>query len=180
MIIIVAINNNNGIGYQGQIPWICKNDLQFFMKTTKNHITHPNVVIMGRKTFESIGSKPLRDRINIIISSKPIDGILRAPSLKEALEMSKKINHEKIFVCGGQHIYEEAVKMDECREALISKIDNNCKCDVFFPYDYVREHYEFHSLKLLGQGVAVEKYVKDFDEYIENERNMEFDDVVYV
>ena len=113
--IIVAINNINGIGFQNKIPWREPSDLKFFREVTSG-----NVVIMGRKTFESMNSKPLKNRINIVISQtmNHQENVLIAESLDHALNLCNELNVGKIFVIGGEQIYNEAIKLKECKEIL--------------------------------------------------------------
>ena len=76
--IIVARNSTNGIGMNNSIPWETnKEDLKFFQRMTTN-----NIVIMGRNTWESLPNKPLKNRINIVLTSEPIAGVLTFKSIK--------------------------------------------------------------------------------------------------
>lgn len=84
MKIIVGINKQNGIGFRGSIPWREPDDLKFFREKTKG-----NVVIMGRKTFKSIG-KVLPNRVNIVVSSQEIKGVETYKTLDKAIEKGKK------------------------------------------------------------------------------------------
>ena len=68
--IIIALNEKNGIGLNNQIPWKCPEDLKFFKEMTNN-----NIVIMGRKTWESLPNKPLKNRINIVLSRNKIENL---------------------------------------------------------------------------------------------------------
>ena len=130
MNIIVAIDDEYGIGKDGKIPWKNSQDLKFFRKTTLE-----SNVIMGRKTFESIG-RPLPQRRNIVISStlKNIEGVEIVKNLNEALELSQR----KGFIIGGESIYRQALKHIEIDKIYVSKIKRNYDCDTFFPYDYMR------------------------------------------
>lgn len=96
-----------GIGVNNQIPWQCKEDMRWFREKTTGHI-----VVMGRKTFESMGSKPLKNRVNIVISStmaQPEDGsyiVVSTPGA--ALAEYAKLYGEKprtLFIIGGSKIY---------------------------------------------------------------------------
>ena len=69
--------------------------------------------------------------------------------------------------------------MEECEEIIMSKINNNSTCDVFFPYNYVLENYEFHSTRIFDE-ITIEKYVRDVNTYIENEKHLDTSDIVYV
>ncbi len=98
--IIVATSKNNQIGINNKLPWHISEDLKYFKCTTSG-----KTILMGRKTFESIG-KPLPNRKNIVLTRdmnfKP-DGVTVIHSLEEALEICK--NEENIFIIGGGEIY---------------------------------------------------------------------------
>ena len=108
--LIVAVDENRGIGKNGKMPWHIPADLKRFKE-----LTIGNIVIMGRKTFESIGS-PLPHRLNIIItrdSSFKASGVIVANSLEEALrqaqgKLSESVDSE-IFIIGGGQIFKEAI-----------------------------------------------------------------------
>lgn len=122
---IVAINLDNVIGVDGTIPWHSKGDMRHFKETTSGH-----VVIMGRKTFESIG-KPLPNRINIVLTrsnltySQPCKSgtkIIFMSDLDEAINLAKDHYSDKeIFIIGGQTIYEQSLKY--CDELIITTVD---------------------------------------------------------
>ena len=98
--IIVAYDKNRAIGRRGDLPWghSLPADLAHFKRLTKG-----GDVIMGRKTFESIGSRPLPDRENIVISSQPtgVKGVLTAVNLESALALARY----KTFIIGGAQVY---------------------------------------------------------------------------
>ena len=92
--IVAAIGRNNALGKDNQLLWRLPKDLRHFKGLTENH-----PVVMGRKTYESIG-KPLPNRTNIVVSRKSgwfEEGILIVSTLKEALKFAKKIVHPEIF-----------------------------------------------------------------------------------
>lgn len=105
--IIVAVAENWIIGREGKLPWKLSEDLKRFQKLTEGH-----TVIMGRKTYESIG-RPLPKRTNIVITRKTgwkAEGCIIAHSLEEALELARKESTEdEIFVIGGAEIYKLAL-----------------------------------------------------------------------
>ncbi len=144
--IIVAVDQDNGIGKDGKLPWHLKGDLAHFKEitTSTKDPTKQNAVIMGRKTWESLPEKfrPLSNRINFVLSKQPqrLDlpaDVFRAQSLEEALEeianarLSQKI--ESVFVIGGGQIFEEAIKLSHCRRIHLTKILSNFACQNFFP-----------------------------------------------
>tara|TARA_B110000014_G_scaffold254192_1_gene234480 strand:+ start:2422 stop:2907 length:486 start_codon:yes stop_codon:yes gene_type:complete len=124
--IIVAMSQNSVIGINNQLPWHIAEDLKNFKKTTLNHC-----VIMGRKTYDSIG-KPLNNRRNIVISrdsSLKIDGVEVVNSLEKAISMVKEAL--EIFIIGGEQIYSMALSL--ATHLYITKVDGHFKGDAFFP-----------------------------------------------
>src|SRR4051794_13527623 len=100
MIAIAAMALNRAIGHEGRIPWHLSKDMKFFKRTTLGH-----VVVMGRKTFESMG-RALPGRENIVLSRRPIDapGVCRVAGFDEIAEPT---DGRKLFVIGGAEIYRE-------------------------------------------------------------------------
>jgi len=134
--IIAGINNINGIGCNGSIPWKNKEDMIFFKKITSNtnNKLKENAIIMGRKTFESLNEKPLPLRTNFVISRKKYDNVESFESLDLCLEYIKKMNNiERIYVIGGSQLYKEALNHDSCVAVFLNKIDDDSFCDTFFP-----------------------------------------------
>lgn len=132
--IIAAVADGNGIGYNGELLWRIPSDLQHFKE-----LTIGNVVIMGRKTFESIGSKPLKCRNNIVVSSKgvqipdsEINNLFNASSLEEAYELAEQLDGDKIFVIGGGQLYAEALPHTDVLD-LTQIFDIPHNVDTFFP-----------------------------------------------
>ncbi|MCJ8154966.1 dihydrofolate reductase [Chryseobacterium sp. SSA4.19] len=125
--IVVAIGENSGIGSDNQMLWHLPKDLKHFKEITSGH-----PVIMGRKTFESIG-KPLPNRTNIIISRKNDwfeEGVLIVGSIKEAIKFAKKIDDD-IFIIGGGNIYQQT--MDIADRIELTTVKANIEADTFFP-----------------------------------------------
>ena len=150
--LIVAKAKNNAIGKNEKIPWNIPEELQYFKAKTIN-----NVVIMGRKTYDSIG-KPLNKRINIIISNtKAFSGenCFTVKSLEDALSHAKSFNKE-IFIIGGERLYKEAI--DIVDRMYITEVFMDVKeADTFFP---VIDKTKFDVIygKVLENGI---KYRKD-------------------
>lgn len=127
--IIVAHDLSRGIGYQGTIPWKIKEDLRRFKEITTGHI-----VVMGRKTYESIG-KALPKRINIVVTRndnfRPKDAIV-FHSLEEALAFGKNWDGKLVtFVIGGGEIYKEAMQYAD--EILTTEVIGTELADTYFP-----------------------------------------------
>lgn len=126
--LIVAVAEDNVIGKKGEMPWSIPLDLKFFQQTT-----YGKTVIMGRKTFESLKLCPLKNRRNIVITSKIYhkpSNIEICSSLIDALSLCD--NEDEVFIIGGSKLYKEAIKIaDRLYITHIPlKIDN---ADTFFP-----------------------------------------------
>jgi dihydrofolate reductase len=133
-----------GIGYQGTIPWKSKEDMAFFRKTTTEVPSdeYTNAVIMGRKTFESLGSRPLKGRLNVVCTRSVNRGmivsesVLLAGSLDEALEKIALLPApiHKIFVIGGEQLYREGIAHPGCCELQLNYMKIPVRdYDTFFP-----------------------------------------------
>lgn len=123
--IILAADEGHGIGKNNELPWKIPEDLKYFAQMTKN-----KSVIMGRKTFESIG-KPLPNRENIVLSRnsyKTEQGVIVSASFEEALAVASL----EIIVIGGAEIYKIATAFEGCNKIYITKIKGKFDCDVFF------------------------------------------------
>ena len=126
--IIVAIADNNAIGKDNELLWHISEDLKFFKRQT---LGWP--VIMGRKTFESIG-RALPGRVNIVISRGFSTGeeVAVAGSLEEAFKIAESTNLEKCFVMGGGQIYSQALqKADRLVVTHVHTVIEDA--DTFFP-----------------------------------------------
>ena len=146
--LVVAIDQKNGIGAQGTLPWKLTKDMKYFRTITtetsdKNKI---NAVIMGRTTWDSIPLqyRPLSNRKNIILTrntsfNTPSDAI-KANTFEEALQLADSPNIEKCFVIGGGKVYAEAINHPLCEFLYVTEIESNFVCDAFFPE--FREHFE--------------------------------------
>ncbi len=125
--IIAAIGKNNALGKDNQLLWRLSKDLKHFKSLTENH-----PVVMGRKTYESIG-KPLPNRTNIVVSRKENwfqENILIVSKLKEAIKFAKKID-EDIFIIGGGEIYKQTMELADRLE--ITLVEEDFEADTFFP-----------------------------------------------
>ena len=129
-IIISAVSLNNVIGLDNRMPWQNKEEIKHFKEATVN-----NAVLMGRKTFESIG-KSLSDRINLVVSRKinmnnEENNLFYFLSIESAIEYAEKLDFEKLFIIGGSDIYLQTV--NEVDELLISRIPFEIEGDKHFP-----------------------------------------------
>ncbi|PTB81110.1 hypothetical protein M440DRAFT_1008088 [Trichoderma longibrachiatum ATCC 18648] len=160
--LIVAATRSMGIGFQGTMPWKgLKREMQYFARVTTrvpaSSQAPQNAVIMGRKTWNSIPPKfrPLKNRLNIVISrsaaaaakapssspSSPpsASSEVRVPSVEAALQYAHETvgagTGARVFVMGGAQIYEAALRHPAAKRVLLTRIDAEFDCDVFFPLD---------------------------------------------
>jgi dihydrofolate reductase len=121
--IIAALNRDRVIGRGGKLPWHIPADLKRFKQLTTGH-----TVLMGRKTYESIG-RPLPGRRNVVISSRQLQGVEVYPTIPAALEALK--DEPLVFVIGGAQIY--AALLDRADLLYLTIVDKDVEGDVFFP-----------------------------------------------
>ncbi len=124
MIAIAAMALNRAIGHEGRIPWHLSKDLKFFKRTTLGH-----AVVMGRKTYESIG-RPLPNRENIVLSRHPLE----APGIRHAAsvaEIEEPADGRRMFVIGGAEIYKAL--LPRCEELLLTVVKLTPPADTFLP-----------------------------------------------
>ncbi len=126
--IIVAMGSNRVIGKDNKLLWHLSEDLKMFKKITMGH--H---MIMGRKTFESIG-KPLPGRTTIIITrdrSYTQEGCHICHSLEDAITLAKDANEIELVICGGGEIYAQALKLAD--KIYLTRVDYDQEGDTYFP-----------------------------------------------
>lgn len=136
--IIAAITDNNALGKDNKLLFRLKKDMEHF-----KNITTDNVVIMGRKTYESIG-KALPNRVNIVLSRdmESNEDFYTFDSIEKAIEWSKENYPQKeIFIIGGASVYDKALKDDIVDKLYMTKIKQTVEdADAFFPeIDYKRK-----------------------------------------
>lgn len=124
--LIAAMAENRVIGRQGGMPWHIPEDLRHFRDLTMGH-----AVIMGRKTFESIGA-PLPGRLNIVVSRRSgslHQGVVTVPSLQEALKAAGKV--DEAYVIGGEEVFRQALPL--AQRVYLTLVPGEYEGDVFFP-----------------------------------------------
>lgn len=130
MNLIAAVDKNWAIGRNNKLLVSIPDDMKFFRETTTG-----KVVVMGRKTLESFpGKKPLKNRVNIVLTSDnsyQVDGAVIVHDMDELHEELKKYDSQDIYVIGGESIYRQL--LDECDVAHITKIDFSYEADAWFP-----------------------------------------------
>ncbi|MBO4374874.1 MAG: dihydrofolate reductase [Lachnospiraceae bacterium] len=130
MNLIAAVDRNWAIGFKNQLLAHIPEDQRFFRSMTEG-----KVVVMGRKTLESLpGGRPLKNRVNIVLSRNKdfqAEGCTVCHSVEELMSELEKYPSQEIFVIGGEKIYTELVDM--CDRAYITSIDREYEADAFFP-----------------------------------------------
>lgn len=138
--LVVAATENNVIGKNNKLLWKLPNDMKYF-----KNITWPLPVLMGRKTFEAIGSKPLRGRRNIVITRQPgwkAEGVSTAKSLEEAIKLTEADDVKEIMVIGGGEIYRQA--MEKAGRIYMTRVHAILEGDTYFP-DIDTKHWKLIS-----------------------------------
>lgn len=124
---IAAITKDRVIGLNGDMPWHLPDDLKFFKAKTTG-----KPVIMGRKTFESIGSRPLPNRPNVVISRNPelsLSNVQVFQSVEQALEAF--VSEEEVIIMGGGQLYQQM--LPKADRLYLTLIDAKIEGDTFFP-----------------------------------------------
>ncbi|MGB1330503.1 MAG: dihydrofolate reductase [Gammaproteobacteria bacterium] len=129
---LVALSNNFVIGVNNDLPWKLKKDLQHFSAYTQN-----KAIVMGRKTYESIG-RPLPNRKNIVISSslESQEDLEVVPNLNQAIEVASQWNKdnsagEEIVLIGGGYVFEESKNI--VNKLVLTRVECEINGDVFYP-----------------------------------------------
>ncbi|MCR5485745.1 MAG: dihydrofolate reductase [Clostridiales bacterium] len=130
MNLIVSVSSDWAIGFKNDLLFHVREDMKYFKAMTTG-----NIVVMGQNTFFSLpGQKPLKDRINYIISDDPtlsVEGAFVVHSLDELFEELKKYDTDKVFVIGGAMIYKTLLPY--CENAYITQFNSSKEADRFFP-----------------------------------------------
>lgn len=124
---IVAVSENYGIGKDNNLLFNIKTDLKYFKEKTLN-----KVVVMGRKTYESLPFKPLKNRVNIVLTSDNNfykEGVIVVHSYEELFKEISNYNTEDVFIIGGASLYNKL--MDRCYKAYITKVHKTVEADTF-------------------------------------------------
>jgi dihydrofolate reductase len=124
---IAAMSLNRVIGADNKIPWHLPEDFKSFKKMTSGH-----VIVMGRKTFESIG-KPLPNRTTIVLtrSSDPIPGVQTICDLAQIESLNATVAGREVFICGGAQLYQQALPL--CSDLYLTVVKQVVDGDTFFP-----------------------------------------------
>ena len=166
--ILVAADDMYGIGYKGGLPWHNPRDLAFFKRTTENQ-----VVIMGRKTWESLPKKPLSNRENYVLSNlagvwgvvsdREYEHTYWSSNLLDALiDCESMWHHKQIYIIGGRQIYDAALQLGVVKAVIISHIHGIFDVDTYFPPLCNTQDYQWRLDRLDNfAGMTRRKYIKD-------------------
>ena len=152
--LVVAASDNHAIGKDNQLLWHLPKDMRFFKNTT-----WALPILMGRKTFESLGNKPLPGRLNLVITRQAgitYNGATVVSSLADAISMAKQNDYKELMVIGGGEIYTMALPMADI--IYLTRVHTTIEGDTYFPVlgtDWVMESSEPH--------LADEKHAFNFD-----------------
>jgi dihydrofolate reductase len=167
MIAIVAADKDWGIGRDGLLPWRLPGDLAFFKERTMG-----GVVIMGRRTFESLGfggtPSPLPGRTNIVLTrdeNYTPDGVTVVHSVHELPDIANRAGHQGsgIYVCGGAEIYR--LLMPYTETCLVTRVDSSFDADAFFP--------DLDAEKFTGPTGEKKRYVLANESAVVTEKDIE-------
>lgn len=125
---LVAATENNAIGKGGQLLWHLPNDLKYF-----KNLTWGMVVIMGRKTFESV-NRPLPGRLNIVVTNNKEwarDGVVTMATIDEAIAYAGKEHFKEIFIIGGGEIYRQTMEIAD--RIYMTRVHTSLEGDTFYP-----------------------------------------------
>ena len=120
---IVAMSLNRGIGKGNQLPWHLPEDLKWFKKLTTG-----NVIIMGRKTWESIG-KPLPNRESIVVSRGTAIGVPGVRTVRSLAEINPAADSRDYFIIGGAQLFQEGLPL--CSDLFLTLVKREVEADVF-------------------------------------------------
>jgi dihydrofolate reductase len=140
---IAAIAKDRGLGYQNKLLFSLPDDMKRFKKITSGH-----PIIMGRKTYESIG-RPLPNRTNIVISRTPdfaAPGCIVVGTLAEALQQAQETGSTELFIIGGAQLYGQGIGIAD--KLYLTIVDEKKEADAFFP-----EYPDFTHVESKEEGV---------------------------
>lgn len=164
MITLIAATDKNGlIGNNGKLPWKIPEDMDFFKKVTTG-----NLVVLGRKTYISIG-QPLKNRINVIVSESILKTLDVNKNIKDYMSDVIVVNsfedikndyfkHQNIFIIGGRSIYRQALEQNLPDKILISRIDEEFEGNEFMPE--IPKNYSVVQVMKISDRVSVWEYRK--------------------
>ena len=162
---VVAMSNNWVIGVNNDLPWSLKDDLAHFKKYTTGKI-----MIMGRKTYESIG-RPLPNRVNYVISStlKDIEGVSIFTSLEDAIEAAKIYNLDQdivneVAIIGGGYLFRDSIH--SFNKLVLTRVDCSIDGDVFYP------EIDFNNWELISSNKFLKNRDNQYDFTVETYKKL--------
>lgn len=158
--LIWAMSQNGAIGRNNQLPWRLPEDLKFFKQQTTG-----KTMVMGRKTWESMGSRPLPNRRSLVLTADYAylaEGAQVVHSVEEAMEFAKQ---EELMVIGGAGVFQHFLPLAD--RLYVTRIDQEIEGDVFFP------HFDWSEFELVEEikGIRDEKNPYDY-RFLTYERRM--------
>lgn len=166
---IVALDLHFGIAKNNNIPWKCSQDMIFF-----RNMTIGNIVIMGYSTYLSLPNGPLSNRLNIVLTRKPLynfimtENLLFINSIQDIFHFLQTGNiaecypflspYFDIFIIGGKQIYE--LFYPYIQTFWVSQINNIFDCDILFNWDYFLTQFSIEKIVLIDKDVSIYKYSK--------------------
>lgn len=162
---VVAMSNNWVIGVNNDLPWSLKDDLAHFKKYTTGKI-----MIMGRKTYESIG-RPLPNRVNYVISStlKDIEGVSIFTSLEDAIEAAKIYNLDQdianeVAIIGGGYLFRDSIH--SFNKLVLTRVDCSIDGDVYYP------EIDFNNWELISSNKFLKNKDNQYDFTVETYKKL--------
>ena len=162
---VVAMSNNWVIGVNNDLPWSLKDDLAHFKKYTTGKI-----MIVGRKTYESIG-RPLPNRVNYVISStlKDIEGVSIFTSLEDAIEAAKIYNLDQdianeIAIIGGGYLFRDSIH--SFNKLVLTRVDCSIDGDVYYP------EIDFNNWELISSNKFLKNRDNQYDFTVETYKKL--------
>lgn len=152
--LIAAVAENGIIGKENGLPWVCSRskdsstitDLEYFKAVTLG-----KPVIMGRSTYDSLKNRPLKNRLNIVLTKdkeSDYNDVLTAHSFRDAMTFLRTINAPEVFIIGGSSVYEDALEYG-CDELYITHMNFTVEGDTEFPNwpECLEDFDEFNRVK---------------------------------
>ena len=162
---VVAMSNNWVIGVNNDLPWSLKDDLAHFKKYTTGKI-----IVMGRKTYESIG-RPLPNRVNYVISStlKDIEGVSIFTSLEDAIDAAKIYNLDQdianeIAIIGGGYLFRDSIH--SFNKLVLTRVDCSIDGDVYYP------EIDFNNWELISSNKFLKNRDNQYDFTVETYKKL--------
>ncbi|RPK20020.1 dihydrofolate reductase [Paenibacillus xylanexedens] len=160
--LIAAIGKNGELGLNGDLPWKIPEDLKYFRTMTEG-----NVLVMGRKTFESI-KKPLRNRTVIVVTTKQnydieIPGYQVMNTIGEVMEYCYKNNVSNLYVAGGGEMYKNFLAIADLM--YLTRVDAEFEADTYFPIGEIEGGRLWRSVTTLPQTDLNSEYTYRFEVY---------------